>query len=144
MLRSVLGVIGGLMAGFWIIQGITKFGNRFYPPPSTLDFAKEETVLEAIRTTPIGLLLILLASYAIGTFISAGIAARVAPTGKIGHGMIIGGVFCFLNLVQNLGLPYPVWFKIAGALVFLPMAFLGARLVTLAPTQKPESFPELD
>jgi hypothetical protein len=155
MLRRFLAIFGGLMAGFWLILGITKLGNLIYPPPAFLDFAKPETIdpasieqakielakIElAIKSTPTGMLWILLLAWALGTFVSAGIAARIAPTGKIGHGLAIGGIFLFSNLVQLLPFPYPVWFKIAGAAVFLPMAYLGARLVTLAQVEKPIGF----
>jgi hypothetical protein len=101
-------------------------------------------VLDAIRNTPTGMLAFLVGSYAVGTFVGAGITARIASESKIVHGMVVGGILLFLNLGQNLNLPYAVWFKVVGALVFLPMAYLGARLVTLAPTPKPESFEDLE
>jgi hypothetical protein len=142
MLRSVLAIFGGLMAGFWLILGITKLGNRFYPPPTWLDYSKPETIERTIRETPTGMLMFLLLAWGVGTFISAGIAARIAPSWKIGHGMIIGGLFLFNSLGQTAALPYPLWFKIAGPALFLPMAYLGARLVTLAPTEKPATFEE--
>ncbi len=143
MVRSVLGVIGGVMAGFWVILGVIKLGNRFYPPPAFLDYEKPETIFEAIRTTPTGMLLFLVLAYAIGTFIGAGITARIAADAKVGHGMVVGGFFFFINFLQNVPMPYPLWFKFAGLAVFLPMAYLGAKLVTIAPTKKPDSLDDL-
>jgi hypothetical protein len=142
MMRSGLALFGGFMAGLWLITGITKLGQVIYPPPAWLDFEKRETILEAIRTTPTGMLAILLVAYAFGTFVSAGIAARIAPTSKIVHGLIVGGLLLFLCLGQLMNLPYPVWFKVSGVAVFPPAAFLGARLMTLAPTSKPPGFEE--
>jgi hypothetical protein len=143
MFRGVLAIIGGVMASFWLTIGLIRLGSQLYPPPTWLDINKPETLLEAIRTAPTGLLVFLLFAYSLATFVGAGIASRIAHEAKIRHGMMVGALLLVLNLSQNLGLPYPRWFKIAGALVFLPMAFLGARLVTLAPTEKPESIDDL-
>jgi hypothetical protein len=144
MLRSVLGIIGGLMAGFWLILGVEKLGNRFYPPPPGLDLSKPEVVIEFMKShpTPTGLLVFVLLAWAVGTFVGAGIAARIAGVAKIRHGMVIGVLFLLASLNQMSMFPHPTWFWIAGVVEFLPVAYLGARLVTLAPTEKPEGFEE--
>ena len=134
-----------MMAGFWLILGITKLGQRFFPLPTDLvglDFNKVESFEAAARSTPTGMLIFLVFAWGIGTFVSSGIAARIVHSNKIAHGMIVGGLFFFNSLGQTVPLPYPLWFKIVGPAVFLPMAYLGARLVTLAPTEKPQGFPE--
>jgi hypothetical protein len=143
MVRSVLGILGGLMAGFWLILGVETIGSLIYPPSVLIDWNKPETIELAMKSAPVGQLIFVLVAWSIGTFVGSGITARVASSHKIIHGMVIGVFFQFAGIQQMRMWEHPTWFWFAGLSLFLPLAFLGARLVTLAPTEKPASIEEL-
>ena len=126
--RSVLAVVVGLIAGFWLIVAGERLGNRVYPPPPWLDVNKPESIAEAMKVIPSGALALVLLSWAVGTFIGAGIAARIAPAWKVGHGMIIGVLFLMASIGNMSMFPHPLWVWIVGVAEFLPVAYLGAKL----------------
>ncbi len=127
-LRIVLAVVVGMLAGFWIIMAGQMLGQKVYPPPPWLDIKDPASIGEAMKVIPTGALAIVLISWAVGTFIAAGIAARIAPTWKIGQGMIVGVLF-LLSGISNMSMfPHPAWFWVVGVVEFLPAAYLGAKL----------------
>jgi hypothetical protein len=141
IVRSVLAVFLGILSCFFLILAVEMLGQLVYPPPPGMDFSKPETVEAAMKTLKPGQFAFVLGAWAVGTFIGSGIAARIAPLWKIGHGMIIGVMFLLASIGQMKMFPHPTWFWVVGVAEFLPVAYLGAKLVTLAPT-KPAPLPE--
>jgi hypothetical protein len=127
-LRSLLAAILGLLAGFWIILAGQLLGQKIYPPPPWLDVNNPDSLAAAMKVIPAGALAIVLVSWAVGTFIGSGIAARIAPTWKIGQGMIVGILFLMSGISNMSMFPHPPWFWIIGVVEFLPVAYLGAKL----------------
>jgi hypothetical protein len=74
------------------------------------------------------LLLLVLLGWIVGTFAGAWITALRADRAPIGHGLVLGGLFLVAAIVNMLMIPNPVWFWILGVAIFLPSAFLGAKL----------------
>jgi uncharacterized protein YacL len=56
------------------------------------------------------------------------VTARMAYRSPITHGLVLGAIFLAAAVVNLLLIPHPVWFWVVGVAVFLPTAYLGARL----------------
>jgi hypothetical protein len=133
--RSVLAVFLGMISSFFLILAIEVLGGLAFPPPPGLDSPNAETAAAAWKLIAPGMFAIVLVAWAVGTFIGAGIAARIAPRWKVGHGMIIG-VLLLLASINQMGMfPHPLWVWVVGVAEFLPVAYLGAKLVTAAPAR---------
>ena len=52
----------------------------------------------------------------------------MAHRSPIPHGLVLGVLFLAGGIVNMLLLPHPVWFWVLGVAVFLPSAYLGAKL----------------
>ena len=145
LVRSVLGVFLGVISCFFLILAVEMVGQKVYPPPPGMDFTRPETVEAAMRDLKPGQFAFVLGAWAVGTFIGAGIAARIAPVAKVWHGMAIGVLFLLMSLGQMSMFPHPTWFKVIGLAEFLPLAYLGARLSSLdhstrhAPSEQAEA-----
>jgi hypothetical protein len=131
--RSVLAIFLGMISCFFLILAIQKLGALVFPAPQGLHSPDAETAAAAWKSITPGMFAIVLVAWAVGTFIGAGITARVAPQWKMGHGMIIGVLTLLSGLSQMQMFPHPTWFKVIGVIEFLPVAYLGARLVTAVP-----------
>ncbi|MCK6623004.1 MAG: hypothetical protein HUU32_18855 [Calditrichaceae bacterium] len=54
--------------------------------------------------------------------------ALVTNQHRVLHGMIVGGIMLLAGIVNMAMIPHPLWFWVVGVLIFLPAAYLGARL----------------
>jgi hypothetical protein len=134
IVRSVLAIFLGVISCFFLILAVEMLGQLVYPPPPGMDFSKPETVEAALKSVKPGQFAFVLAAWAIGTFIGAGIAARIAPNWKLAHGMVIGVLFLLASIGQMSMFPHPIWVWVIGVAEFLPVAYFGARLVSANPS----------
>ena len=134
ILRSVLAVILGIvLAGFliWAVEGI---GHRVYPVPEGVDLTNPQAVAAFIDEAPLGALLFVILAWGVGTLAGGWLAAMVAGRSATLHALIVGAVMLAGGIMNMVMIPHPPWFWILGVLVFLPAAWLGARL---APAGRP-------
>lgn len=128
MIRALAGVFGGLaltMIMVFVLQGI---GHEMYPPPTDMDPEDREAFAAAVAAMPLMALVMVLVSYALGTFTGAWLAARVG--GRPFYAFLVGGVMTLAGMQNLIAVPHPLWFTVAGALVFLPSAWFASRVAT--------------
>lgn len=131
ILRNILAVVAGLIVGGSVNMGIITISSSVIPPPNGADL----TTMEGLKSTmhlfePKHFLMPFLA-HALGTLVGALIAALIAASHKLRLALAIGVVFLAGGIQMVMALPSPLWFSItdiAGA--YIPMAYLGAKLVT--------------
>ncbi len=119
--------IGGLVAGL-VIWATELIGSQIYPLPPGVNPEDPASLRAAMVDLPLGALLLVLFGWTVGTFAGAWITARRVDRAPIAHGLTLGAFALVGGVVNMLTLPHPVWFWIAGVAVFLPAAYLGARL----------------
>lgn len=126
MIRALLGVFGGLALAMGMVYVLQGIGQQLYPPPAGLDPADREAFAAAVAAMPVMALLLVLLSYAVGTFAGAWFATRLG--GRPFYAFLIGGIMTMAGMGNLLAVPHPLWFTIAGALVFLPSAWVASRV----------------
>jgi len=68
-------------------------------------------------------------AHALGTFVGAFVAARLAANNKMRLAIGIGFLFLVGGITNALMLPAPAWFIILDLLIaYIPMAWLGGKL----------------
>jgi hypothetical protein len=140
ILRSILAVSLGFLAGSCLIFVFEQLGMLVFPPPAGMDPSNMESVKAAMAKMPIGAFLSVLLAWCLGTFAAAWVAARVAGRSALVHGRVIGFLFLAAGVLNMLMIPHPVWFWVLGVAVFLPSAYLGAKVAENK--QKPASAPD--
>ena len=127
--RNILAVVAGAVVGSLVNMGIIKFGGSIIQPPEGVDNTTIEGLKAGIHLfKPIHFLFPFMA-HALGTFMGALLTAKIAVSRKMLFAMIIGVFFLAGGIANVLMLPSPLWFTIVDLTVYLPMAFLAARLV---------------
>jgi len=126
ILRSVGAVILGVVAAGILIAGIQYLGHRLYPPPPGVDMSDIESVKVWLPQAPFLALLPVLVAYAVGTFVGAWLAARLAGRAPLLHGLILGALFLVAGIMNLRSLPHPTWFWAPNIAEFPVAAFLGA------------------
>ena len=128
VIRYILAiVIGFFTLGVIVLIGDT-IGHKMYPLPPDLDTENTEAMTVAMQRAPTGALVAVLIAWALGTFVGAWVAARLAPQYKIAMGLAIGVIGIALAVATMLQIAHPVWMWIIGVAEFVPAAYLGAKL----------------
>jgi len=66
--------------------------------------------------------------WALGSLVGGFAAAWIGKRSPVGHALVLGGLLTLAGIANNLMLPPPLWFWVAGLAVFFPAAYAGARL----------------
>jgi hypothetical protein len=129
LLKNVLALVLGLVGGSIINMLIVTISPHIIPPPANADVTTEEGLKQSIHLfQPIHFLMPFLA-HAIGTFVGAYIAAKLASSHKLIFALIIGIFFLSGGIYMVTQLPSPLWFNILDlGLAYIPAAWLAERM----------------
>lgn len=128
ILRNILAIIAGIVFGSLVNGAIIMVSGNIITPPAGVDLTTEEGLKAGMYLMEPKHFIFPFLAHAIGTFVGAYIAARIA-TKKIILAMVIGGVFLTGGIWMVMIVPSPIWFTIvdlAGA--YLPVAYFAGRI----------------
>jgi hypothetical protein len=129
VIRALLAVIASIALAFVTIALLQPIGLALFAADGVTDPGTDARDLAAtIEAMPAGALGAILATWALGTFTGAWLAARIM--GRSFYGLLVGGVLMLAGLSKVIGMPYPWWFILISIILFLPAAYAGARLAT--------------
>ncbi len=127
ILKKIAAVLAGFITASIVMMIVESINGRvFYP-----DLAKaaegvtdREVIRGIMASAPVGAFLVVLVGWALGGIAGGWTATKIAN----GTGAIVGILLTLAGVANNLMLPPPLWFWIAGMLVLFPAACFGARL----------------
>jgi len=124
--RFILAVLAGVFAGGAVVAGIEALGHWIYPVPATHD---PSAICEYLETAPVMALVFPLIAWTLGAFIAGLIAKLVYRTNN--KPAFVAGAIQLLFILINffLILCHPIWMEVLGAIIPVPMAMLGSRLI---------------
>lgn len=126
MLRSILALLAGLVAA-WLTITLFEFASMHtFPPPPGIDVHDPAQLAGLIAQMPVGALGLVLAGWVVGALDAGLVAGMIArrrwPAIVVGALVALGVAFVVLMV------PHPAWMSIAGVLLPIPAALVGARL----------------
>jgi hypothetical protein len=134
IIRNILAVIAGLIAGGVVNIELVNLGPILVPMPAGADV----TTIEGLKASmhlmkPINFLMPFLA-HALGTLAGAYLAALIASGHKMKFALGIGFFFLAGGITGVIMYPSPMWFNVLDLVVaYLPMAYLAGRLAEKLP-----------
>ena len=127
-LRRIAACAAGLAAGVVLIMAVQALSARLYPPPPGLDLTDRAALADLVRQMPVGALLMVELSYAVGS-LAAGMAVRMASRDRpYVLAAIVGTFLTVAGFVNLAAIPHPVWFAVVTTATYVPCAVLGARV----------------
>lgn len=127
MIRRILAVPAGLIAGIICITIVEKIGHQLYPPPAGAGSDDMVAMKNYVAQAPFMALFFVIIAYAIAAFISGFTASKVANNGKHTSAVVCGVIFLCITIYMMVSLPTPIWFWILGIAVW-GLVFAGSRL----------------
>lgn len=132
LMRSVFAVLAGFVVAAIVMMAIEMVNGRFLYPEigkAAQGLTDREAIRQLMAGAPLGALLVVVAGWLIASVAGGFVAGWVARRAPIGHALLLGGLLTLGGVANNLMLPPPLWFWIAGLIVFIPAAYAGGRLV---------------
>lgn len=131
ILRLVLAVVVGFVAGSVVNMALIVAGGALVPPPAGTDTSTMEGLQAALPLFGPEHFLFPFLAHALGTLAGALVATWLAPERSAGPAWTVGALFLLGGTLNAFLLPAPAWFIAADLLLaYLPMAWLGQRLAS--------------
>ncbi|MFY8138828.1 MAG: hypothetical protein ACOVMR_12015 [Flavobacteriales bacterium] len=129
MLKSLLSVIAGVIAGVVVISLAEGVMGTIYPFPEGTDMNNMEALKAAIALMPAGAFLMVMGGHLIGSMASGMVASLIMKT-SIRPALICGGIFTAFGLINLISIGTHPWWMWSELAFYLPMAYLGHKIVT--------------
>ena len=133
MLRSILGVVAGVLAMWLVVAGIEFVSHMIFPPPVGLDPMQPADLEKILAASPVAALAMVVAAWALGAFAGGWVAAKIANHPRVAAVLValavMGGVAGMIAMMPN----HPAWMSTLGLLLPIPAALLAARLAKPRP-----------
>ena len=126
MVRTILGLLAGLVVGVVLVGLLEMAGHMIYPPPPGLDPRDPSGMAALVAAMPIGAKIAVVVAWALGALggaLTAGLIARRAWTF-----WVVGGLLAVAAVYTVLMIPHPVWMRIAAVAAPLLGAWTGGWL----------------
>jgi hypothetical protein len=126
MLRKILAVIAGVVAGGLVVFVLEGVGHHFYPSPPGIDMHDPAALKSLISTLPLGALLCVVAGWVLGAFAGGAVAGLISRS--LTPALLTGTIQLLFGVLTMVMIPHPIWMILLGVLLPVPSAWLGARL----------------
>ena len=126
--RTIAGVVVGVVVA-WLTIMLAEFASApLHPMPAGLDMRDPESVAAFVATLPASALLLVLSGWVLGGLVGGYVAASISRNPRAA---LTVGIVIVLGVIANaVMIPHPMWMTIAGVLLPVPAAWLGAKLAT--------------
>lgn len=129
MLRVILGIVAGIIAGSLCIWGVETLNHILHPYPAGMKANDMEAFKSYIENLPfLGKFMVIL-GYAVGALVSGFISTKIAKNGRPTAAVVCGLIFLSFTIYNMMVLPTPIWFWILGILVWT-LVLAGYRLAS--------------
>jgi hypothetical protein len=118
-LRTIAGVLIGLVVAFALVNAVELFGSMVHPLPEDFENTMDE-MCRHVERYPQWVLAVVVAAWAVAALVSTSTAQYI---GNLYSAAIVGLILLAALVVNISMLPYPIWFKIAN-LIMIPTAML--------------------
>ncbi len=129
IIRNILAVITGVIIGSIVNMGFIMMSGSIIPPPDGADLTTAEGLIASMHLMEPKHFIFPFLAHAIGTFIGAFLAVKIAVAHKMRFAFAIGIAFLVGGIMNVMMLPSPLWFTILDLVgAYLPMAYLAWKL----------------
>ena len=126
VVRSILGVVAGIVASFIIVACVEAVNLVVFPLPKGINMFDREALKAAMAAMPVTAKVVVLAGWALGAFVGTFLAAKISKNAALG--IVVGALLLTAAVLNMLSMPHPAWFWAAAIVIYLVTTALGSRL----------------
>ena len=129
MLRTIFGIVAGLVLGSVVNMAFVAISSSVIAPPLGADMTTVEGLTAAMPRLEAKHFIFPFLAHALGTLVASLVAVTIVERHKMRIAFGIGGLFLAGGVAASMMIPAPAWFIALDLIVaYLPMAWLGAKL----------------
>ena len=136
-LRSILGIIFGMVIGVIVIAVLQMINGYLHPMPPGTDPFNPESLKRAFAGLPATAFVGLLVSYLFGVFFASFAAGKIAGHSEVLHGFVISLLFALMGISNFAMFPAPIWVVILAFIIYFAAGFLGSSFAASIRKTKP-------
>jgi hypothetical protein len=129
MLRSVLSLIAGVVAGGLTVSLGEALAHRWFPTPGA-DYRTPQAAAEALARAPAAALWFLVLAYAVAAVVAGAMTTKLARADSLLPALAVGTILTLAGISNLIAFTHPLWLAIATVTVFVPAALAGGKLVS--------------
>jgi hypothetical protein len=129
IIKNILAVVAGIIIGSVVNMAFIIMSGHIIPPPDGANLTTSEGLITSMHLMEPKHFIFPFLAHAMGTFVGAFLAVKIAATHKMRFALTIGIVFLIGGIMNVMMLPSPLWFTILDLVgAYLPMAYLAWKL----------------
>jgi len=128
LVRSVVGVLTGVVVGVFAALIFEVMGYFVYPLPADFDTNNPQALKAFLDQAPPLAMACLAMAWTIGPLVGSFVAAAIARWAWFAHGMMIAAVFLALVVANVRSFPHPTWLVLVGVFGSLAAGWIGSSL----------------
>lgn len=128
MLRTLLGIIVGLVTALLLIFALEAAGMMVFPPPPGLQLNDEADHARLVASSSTGKKAWVIFGWALASFVGGWMAARISRLYPRIAALAVAALIMVGTVMNAMVIPHPMWMNVLGVLLPVPLALLGARL----------------
>lgn len=129
MVRVILGVVAGIIAGSLCIWGVETLNHILHPYPAGMKANDMEAFKSYIENLPFLGKFMVIVGYALGALVAGFISTKIARNRKPTAAVVCGLIFLSFTIYNMMVLPTPIWFWILGILIW-GLVLVGYRFAS--------------
>jgi len=126
MLRTILGILAGVVLAFVVMMALEMISFVAFPPPAGLDPADPEDVERMMAAAPFAAKVWLVFGWFASAVAGGWLARRLSRTGWAGW--VIAGLIVVGGIANMMRIPHPLWLQIAAVAAPVLAGWLVTRL----------------
>ena len=140
IVRNVLAVIAGWLAGSIINMGLVTVGHSVMPIEGVNPNDYEALAAVMAEGLESKYFIFPFIAHALGTLAGALVAGMIAANHKMTFAIAIGGLFLVGGIMVSFVIPAPTWFVATDLIIaYIPMAFIGGKIAMKVTKSQPSS-----
>jgi hypothetical protein len=126
IIRSILAIVIGLVAGMLANMGLVTISPMIIAPPENVDVTTAEGLQSSIHLFQPKHFIMPFLAHALGTFVGAWIAIKIAQSNEKSIALFFGIFFLLGGISAVAMIPAPTWFNaIDLTFAYIPMSLLA-------------------
>lgn len=129
MSRNIVAVLLGIFVAVGIVAGVWTLNHHLFPLPEGFATATPKDLPVLLKQIPLPFYLMELMGIGMGCFGGAWVVGQIATKARVLYAMLMALLMMDWSILFLRDTPRPFWYIIANFLIYIPPAFLAAKLM---------------
>ena len=129
-MKNIFAVIAGLVVAVIVFSLFEFLSTLLSPLPTEIDLSDKVAMKEYITSLPISAMIIILAGYAFGSFLTGLVIGNISKSPFKKLPLIAGTILTIAAIINLFMIPGPIWFMIINILLYIPLTIAGNSVAT--------------